>query len=79
MPQPRFLAGLAGFIRMPAAIAAPIGAGIATDCGILPLGKRTPAILLGAVLSFPAIVFPSPALSPSAGEARMRWALAIVR
>jgi MFS family permease len=76
--NPGLVTGMAGFFGMLLAIAASLWAGIASDHGTHRLGKRTPAILLGAAASFPMIILPAFVLSPSAPSFLFRCALPIV-
>jgi MFS family permease len=76
--NPGFVVGIAGFFGMLLATVASIWAGIATDYGTHSLGKRTPAILLGAILSVPVIVLPTLLLSPAINDPILGYALPIV-
>jgi len=76
--NPGFIVGIAGFFGMLLATVASIWAGIATDHSTHWLGKRTPAILLGAIVSVPMIVLPTFFLSPVTDVALLRFALPIV-
>jgi MFS family permease len=76
--SPGLVLGLAGFFGMLLAIVASIWAGIVTDHGVHRLGRRTPAILLGAAASFPMIVLPILILAPSDGWNLIPYALPIV-
>jgi MFS family permease len=78
LPNPGFVVGAAGTVGMLMAAVAGIWAGIATDYSTARLGKRGPAILLGAAASFPLIVLPSLVLSPAAGNPLIPLALPIV-
>lgn len=76
--NPGFVVGIAGFFGMLLATVAGIWVGIVTDHSAHRLGKRTPAILLGAIVSFPVIVLPTLVLSPVANDTLLRYGLPII-
>lgn len=70
--------GVMGFIGMILATLASIWAGIVTDHNASPWGKRTPAILIGGLASFPVIILPSLLLLPDLKNTFLPAALPIL-